>query len=99
MFDIGPYKKEIERLCETFGIAKLEIFGSAVTDEFRPDSDVDVVIEFDGSGGNHFHRYFDLKYALEELFGREVDIVVGDAMRNPYFKAEVKRTKKPVYVG
>lgn len=99
MFDVSHYKNEIVELCRKYGISRFEFFGSALTDDFGKDSDIDCLIEFDQSDGNHFHRYFDFKDALEELFEREVDIVVGSAMRNPYFKAEVESTKKLVYAA
>ncbi|MBK8303436.1 MAG: nucleotidyltransferase domain-containing protein [Pyrinomonadaceae bacterium] len=99
MFDVRPFEKEIGRLCGQFGIKRLEFFGSVLTDDFDKSSDIDCLIEFDESEGSHFHRYFDFKDALEELFDREVDVVVGSAMRNPYFKAEVESTKKLVYVA
>ncbi|MFN0277312.1 MAG: nucleotidyltransferase domain-containing protein [Pyrinomonadaceae bacterium] len=70
-----------------------------MTDDFDQDSDIDCLIEFDESKGNHFHRYFDFKDALEKLFECGVDVVVGSAMRNPYFKAEVENTKKLVYAA
>lgn len=93
------HRDKIAQICRKFGIKKLEFFGSAVSGEFGEDSDIDCVIEFDESEGNHFHRYFDFKEALETLFEREVDVVVGSAMRNPYFKAEVESTKKLVYAA
>ena len=99
MFEIAQYKDEIARLCKSFGIKRLEIFGSASTSDFNAESDIDCLIEFDGSGGSHFHRYFDFKDALEALFERDVDVVVGSAMRNPYFKAEVESRKKLVYAA
>lgn len=97
MFDFGQYSHEIARLCKKFGIKKLEFFGSALSDEFGEGSDIDCLIEFDDTDGNHFHRYFDLKYALEDLFGRNVDLVVDSAIRNPYFRAAVDRSRQLIY--
>lgn len=99
MFDLDQYREEISGLCKKFGIRKLEFFGSSLTEEFNEDSDIDCLIEFAEGGGSMFHRHFDLKYALEELFGREVDIVMAKAMKNPYFIEEVNSTKQLVYAA
>ncbi len=56
-----------------YGVKSLALFGSAARDELRPDSDIDVLVEFDGPAS--FSRYFGLKDELEALFGRRVDLV------------------------
>ena len=99
MFDVSSYKDEVARLCVRFGIRRLEFFGSASTDDFDEDSDIDCLIEFVEGGGNHFHRYFDLKYALEEIFGRNVDLVVDTAIKNPYFRQAVDRSRQLIYAA
>jgi uncharacterized protein len=99
MFDIAQYKDEIAQLCQLFGIRRLEIFGSASTEHFHPESDIDCLIEFADNGGNHFDRYFDLKYALEGVLGRDVDLVVDKAIKNPYFRQAVDRTRRLIYAA
>ncbi|MGH9946266.1 MAG: nucleotidyltransferase family protein [Pyrinomonadaceae bacterium] len=99
MLDIGPYKGKIADLCGEFGIKRLEFFGSALTDDFNVESDIDCLIEFDAGDGNFFHRYFDLKYGLEELFGRRVDVVVDSAIQNPYFREAVDHSKQLIYAA
>ena len=98
-FEINKYKSDIGRLCQEFGIVRLEFFGSALSDEFDDDSDIDCLIQFGMGGANHFHRYFDLKYALENLFGRKVDLVVDSAIRNPYFREAVDRSRQLIYAA
>ena len=99
MFDVDRYKNEIARLCEEFDIARLEFFGSSLSDDFNDESDIDCLIEFGEGGGNHFHRYFDLKYALETLFGRNVDLIVDSAIKNPYFRQAVDRSRHLIYAA
>ena len=99
MFDANPYKHEIVRLCLEFGIRRLEFFGSAVSDEFDQESDIDCLIEFEKNGGNYFDRYFDLKYALEAVFDRKVDLVVDSAIKNPYFRDAVNASRQIVYAA
>jgi predicted nucleotidyltransferase len=71
-----------------FGVKELSLFGSAARDELRADSDVDVLVEFDGPAT--FDRYFDLKSLLEELFARRVDLVTEKGLK-PRARRHVER--------
>ncbi len=99
MFNFTQHKEGINHLCQKYGIARFEIFGSALREDFVADSDVDCLIDFVEDGGNYFERYFDFKYELEKLFGRKVDLVVEKAIRNPYFKKEMIDTKQLIYAA
>ncbi|MCY7374840.1 MAG: nucleotidyltransferase domain-containing protein [Pyrinomonadaceae bacterium] len=99
MFDFKRHGERIGRLCRKYGIARFEIFGSALRDDFGADSDVDCLINFTEDDGNYFERYFDFKDELEKLFGRKVDLVVEKAIRNPYFKQDVNETKQVIYAA
>jgi hypothetical protein len=96
---IDQYQDRIERVCQRFGVKRLEAFGSVLRNDFGAGSDVDFVVEFDHSQPDAFDQYFGLKEALESLVGRPVDLVVADAIRNPYFRVEVQQTKMLVYVA
>lgn len=63
---------------ERFGVKKIGIFGSAARGEAGPTSDVDVLVEFEDPA---FDRYMDLKFYLEDLFGRPVDLVLGESLK------------------
>jgi predicted nucleotidyltransferase len=99
MLDIEKFEPEIAGLCRRLKISRLDVFGSATSEEFRAESDVDVLVQFEQDGGGLFNRYFDLKEGLEGIFGRPVDVLVEDSLRNPYFKAGVERSRKTVYAG
>jgi uncharacterized protein len=99
MLDIEKFESQIAELCRRLRISRLDIFGSATSEEFRAESDVDVLVRFELDGGGLFDRYFDLKEGLEGIFGRPVDVVVEDSLRNPYFKASVDRSRRTVYAG
>jgi len=99
MLDIDRLKPAISELCRRLRVTKLDVFGSATTDSFGPDSDVDVLVRFERCAPGLFTRYFDLKEGLEELFGRPVDVIVEDAMKNPYFKTAINHSRKEVYAG
>jgi hypothetical protein len=99
MLDIERIRPEISSLCKNLRVKRLDIFGSATSDDLRPDSDVDILVQFERDSGGLFDRYFELKETLEKLLGRAVDVVVEDAITNPYFKLEVERSRKNVYAA
>ena len=102
---IGPvatHRDEIAALCRRFHVRRLELFGSAARGaDFDPaTSDVDFLVEFDPTHRLHaFDDYFGVKEGLEALLGRRVDLVVEKAVRNPYFRATIDRTRQPVYAA
>ncbi|MYD63067.1 MAG: hypothetical protein F4W91_18660 [Gemmatimonadetes bacterium] len=90
---------ELEQLCLRYSVLRLDLFGSAVTSQYRPEkSDLDFVVEFQPlPDGTYADTYFGLLEALERLFGKPVDLVVDSAIKNPYFRQSIEETKRPVY--
>jgi uncharacterized protein len=100
MLDLSSYEGKIKELCAALGLKKLALFGSATTAAFRPESDVDVLVEFNTrEDDNLFETYFKLKEELEGIFHRPVDIVVDASIKNPFLRKTVDSTKKTIYVG
>ena len=90
-----PY---ITTLCRKHGVKNLYVFGSVLTTSFSDKSDVDFLVEFDTNKiPDYFTNFFDLKYALEDTMGRDVDLVEEKAIRNPIFKRNIERTKMKIY--
>lgn len=93
-------RADIEDLCRALGIRRLDVFGSAVADDFDVQrSDVDVLVEFDTSAPGSPDTYMKLKWGLEAILGRPVDVVVMTAIRNPYFRAHVMGTREPLFAA
>src|SRR5690242_4850153 len=94
-------RPELEDLCRRYHVRTLELFGSAVDGTFDPArSDLDFLVEFlPDAAGRVFHGYFDLKEALQQLFGREVDLVMPGAIRNPYFLKAVNQQRQVLYAA
>jgi len=87
-------------LCRRYRVRRLEVFGSAARgDDFDPEkSDVDFLVEFDSQALEGFaSNYFDFQEALQGLVGRKVDLVSRSAIRNPYFLADVEKTRELLY--
>ena len=93
--------QKIAALCKKYKVNKLFVFGSILTNRFNDDSDVDLVVSFNKAEvsevSDYFDNYFDFKYALEELFGREVDLLEEQTIKNPYLKKNVDATKALIY--
>jgi predicted nucleotidyltransferase len=97
---LDSHISEIPALCRRFGVARLELFGSATTDAFDSQrSDLDFLVEFDANPSKLFDRYFGLKESLEALYGRKVDLVTIGSLQNPYFIGAVNKTRQLVYAA
>jgi hypothetical protein len=99
ILDISEHKSEIENLCRRYDVRQLALFGSSVSADFDPaNSDLDFLVEFEPlPSGRYANAYFGLLEALEQLFGRSVDLVVDSAIRNPYFRQSIQRSKTSLY--
>lgn len=87
MIDLAILKPKIETICRKLPVKRLGLFGSALTDHFSPTSDIDVLVVFDSDESiDLFNKYFELKEQLEEIFNREIDLIVDKPFRNPVFK-------------
>ena len=98
MIDLTRLTPEIERVCKGLPVKRLAVFGSALTENFGPTSDVDVLVVFDANRRvDLFDKYFELKERLEMIFGREVDLTIDKPFRNPVFRESVERTRTIIY--
>ena len=91
---------EIAAFCLRFGVERLSVFGSAARDSFDPkSSDIDFLVSLANRAPtpSYADRYLDLAEALETLFGRRVDLVTEESIRNPHFRREVEASRRLVY--
>lgn len=90
--------EDIVRACVKHGVRRLRVFGSVLTDQFDVNSsDLDFLVEFEPGLEHLFDAYFGLHEDLERLLGRDVDLVMAEAVRNPYFAASVFERALDVY--
>ncbi len=95
---IDKYLTTLIELCRTHNVDKLYLFGSALSNKFNEESDIDLLIRFaEVDVLEYFDNYMDLKEKLEELFHRPVDLVEDQAIRNPIFRSVVDREKTIIY--
>ncbi len=92
-----PHER-IAEFCRRHHIRTFALFGSVLREDFRPDSDVDVLVEFE-PGHSPGLEFFDMQDELAALFGRSVDLVVKKALRNPFRRHEILRTQQVIYAA
>lgn len=102
MYDGGTVldRAAIAQACVRHGVARLRVFGSMATGRFDPDrSDVDFFVDFLPEVHDLLGNYLALRDELMQIVGRKVDLVMSDAVENPYFAAEALRTTQDVYAA
>ena len=93
-------RQKLGQFCREHGIARLELFGSALREDFRSDSDVDLLATFRAEARPTLLDWADMQEKLAEVFGRPVDLVSRRAIersRNRYRKHSILSTALPIY--
>jgi predicted nucleotidyltransferase len=90
---------DIEAYCRRWHIVEFALFGSVLRDDFRPDSDVDVLVTFDQDYRLSLSALLDMKEELEKAVGRSVDMVEKQLIRNPYRRANILKTHRVIYAS
>lgn len=100
--NISVSMRRIEEFCRANGIARLELFGSALRPDFRPDSDVDLLVTFAPGRTPGLIRFAGMELELTAMFGRSVDLVTRSSVersRNPVRRAAILESAETVYAG
>ena len=98
---VAERTEEIAELCRKHQVQRLDLFGSAATGDFDPDSsDLDFLVAFlPEANATYVGVYHRLYTGLNELFDRPVDLVIETEFRNPYFREALEESRTPVYVS
>jgi len=91
--------EELKALCHKWRVRELALFGSVLREDFAPNSDVDVLVSFHPDAPWSLWDLIDMQEELEGLFGRPVDLVEQEGLRNPWRRAEILRTREVVYAA
>ena len=92
-----PYN-QLNKFCRRYQVQRLALFGSVVTDQFRPDSDIDVLLAFDPSAQVTFLTLGRMSRELADLFQRPVDLVLQDGLK-PVIREAVLASALEVYAA
>ncbi len=89
----------IADFCRRWKITEMSVFGSVVREDFRPDSDIDVLVSFEAGAGWSLLDVVTIQEELAALLGRPVDLIEEAALRNPYRRAAILESKQIVYAA
>jgi predicted nucleotidyltransferase len=96
---ISINRNQIAEFCRKWRIVEFSLFGSVLRDDFRPDSDVDVMVRFEPEAPWSLLDIVTMMGELKEMFGREVDLVEKDAIRNPFRRHSILTTHQVIYAA
>jgi predicted nucleotidyltransferase len=91
-------RQAIEQLCSQNKVRSLFAFGSVVRDELTPESDIDLLVDMESTDPFEYtDNYFNLLEQLQQLFKRPIDLLESRGLKNRILKAEIDKTKVPLY--
>jgi len=95
---LDPFKNQIIKLCKKHKVKHLFAFGSVLTSKFSDKSDVDLLVDINSKDPiKYAENYFDLKFQLEDLLKRKIDLLEERGIRNPYLKENIDNSKLLIY--
>jgi predicted nucleotidyltransferase len=89
----------IAEFCRRWRITEFSLFGSVLRDDFGPDSDVDVLVRFEPEAPWSLLDIVGMRDELKRMFGREVDLVEKDAIRNPFRRHSILTTHQVIHAA
>ncbi len=95
--DVNP--EELNSFCRKWRVRELALFGSVVRGDFGPDSDVDVLVSFEPGAPWSLWDLGEMVEELQGLFGRTVDLVEKEALRNPYRRRAILAEHQVIYAA
>jgi len=94
---VETYEDQIQRLCKNYKVKTLYYFGS-VTNRFTKDSDVDLMVDFEANDPIEYtDNYFNLKFELEKILNRSIDLLESKAIMNPFLRENIDKSKILIY--
>ena len=96
---IGIPQDKIADFCQRWQIKELAIFGSTLREDFRPDSDVDLLVVFEDQAPWDLFDLMDAEKELEQIFGRRVDLVEKATIRNPFRRQHILQHHEVIYAS
>lgn len=92
------YIEQINRLCENHKVKQLYAFGSVLEKRFSDNSDIDLIVDFQSVDPiDYAENYFALKFSLQDLFERPIDLLEQRAILNKYLLKSINETKRLIY--
>lgn len=92
-------QEDLKLFCTRWSVSELSLFGSVLRDDFRPDSDLDVLVSFEEKAHIGLWDMAQMVIELESMFGRKVDFIEKEGLCNPYRKEAILAQREVVYVA
>jgi len=92
-------REAIEAFCLKWKISEMALFGSVLSEEFCAESDIDILVSFKDDAGWSLFDFVDMIDELERIFGRKVDLVEKDSLRNPFRKERILSSNEVIYAA
>lgn len=95
---LNSHSSEIARLCEIYSVRSLYAFGSVLTDNFKNESDIDLIVDFKNIPiEDYADNYFEFKFSLQDILQKPIDLLEEQAIKNPYFRKAVNEERRLIY--
>lgn len=95
---IDKYIMNLQSLCKKNKVKSLYVFGSVLTDSFNDQSDIDLVVDIEANDPLEYaENYFNLKFSLQDLLNRQIDLLENKAIKNPYIRQNIENSKRLIY--
>ncbi len=98
MNELNYNREQLEAVCRAYHVKRLAVFGSTLRGEQRPESDLDLLVEFEPGKSPGLIRFFTLEGTFTDLFNRSVDLSTPGFLHSS-FRDEVKQHAQPIYAG
>ncbi|MCE5341040.1 MAG: nucleotidyltransferase domain-containing protein [Planctomycetaceae bacterium] len=92
-------QKNIEEFCLKWKVLEMSLFGSVLSKSFRPDSDIDLLVSFKDDAGWSLFDFVDMIDELKIIFGRKVDLVEKDTLKNPFRRQSILASNRVIYAA
>jgi len=96
---IAVNRERIAEFCRRWGVTEFSLFGSVLREDFRPDSDVDVLVVFAPDAQHGLDDFEEMERELRSLFGRKVDLVQKKLLRNPFRRHHILTNRQVLYAA
>ncbi len=98
MKELKDHIEQIKALCNAHNVRSLFAFGSVLSDKLKTESDIDLIVDIDSKDPiDYSDNYFALKFQLENIFNRQIDLLEDKAVKNPFLKKQIDNTKVLIY--
>ncbi len=96
---LGISQEQVASFCRHWMVAEMALFGSVLRNDFRPDSDIDVLVDFVPEANWSLFDISRMRLELSSLFGREVDLVQKGGLRNPFRRRRILTNREVIYAA